>query len=460
MTSDAFQYPHNVHQRPDHDLERRIEKLTKINHALMQRVERSMDHQANAYSMFQTAISLEGQVRIRTDELKTALQSLEVTNEELITARDTAERANRFKTRFFTAVGHDLLQPLHAARLSLSVLVDGNRAPDDQRIAHQIEHALTTVEELLKTILDISKLESGVMKPSRQIVGLADLFASLALDIGPLARNKNLSLTVRPTDLAVASDPLMLRRILQNLLANAVSYTHSGGIKIAGRMRGDHVRIEVWDTGAGISPAEERRIFEEFQRGSASERPTQYNTGFGLGLSIVQRMAEVLGHKVEVCSKPGHGSRFSILTPYAGRAAKHPNLQPAAQAGQVYGFSSAKVVVLDNEVTVLEAMQSLLDRWSCDVRYARDLDDLKRVISEPRFRPDIVLADYHLERGECGLEAVEWLRSASSYELPAVIITADHSDTVSDAVRRENCEILYKPVKPAELRALMQHLLR
>ena len=238
------------------DLERRILKLQKINAALMQRVERSMDQQANAYSLFQTAITLESQVRLRTEELSNALARLERTNDELSSARDVSERANRFKTRFFTAVGHDLLQPLHAARLSASALAE---AADDGRqstIAARIEHALVTIEELLKSILDISKLEAGVVTPALRPVALDDLFASLALDIEPQARAKDLSLKWRHSGLAVVSDPLMLRRILQNLMANAVQYTDRGGILLLARRRGDGVRIEVWDTGPGISDAE------------------------------------------------------------------------------------------------------------------------------------------------------------------------------------------------------------
>ena len=246
---------------PHAELQRRLEKLAKINAALMQRVERSMDQQANAYSLFQTAIGLESQVRLKTEELKSALHGLESVNDELTLARDAAESANRIKTRFFTAVGHDLLQPLHAARLSLSAVVETERIVDQRHLLDQIDHALSSIEELLRTILDISKLEAGVMKPSLQPIALETLFQSLALDLEPLARARNLVMTRRPTDLAVLSDPLMLRRIVQNLMVNAVRYTAKGGVKLAARRRGDTVAIEVWDTGPGIPEAERDRIF-------------------------------------------------------------------------------------------------------------------------------------------------------------------------------------------------------
>ncbi len=442
--------------RPE-DLERQLTKLKKINAALMQRVEKSMDQQANAYSLFQTAIMLEGQVRVRTEELKTALSRLERTNDELTKARDASERANRFKTRFFTAVGHDLLQPLHAARLSAGALADHNGSEQHRRLAGRIEHALTTIEELLRSILDISKLEAGVITPSVRLVPLGELFASLVVDIEPLARAKSLTFKWRHSDLAVMSDPPMLRRILQNLIANAVQYTQIGGIMLAARRCGPDVRIEVWDTGPGIPPAERKSIFEEFQRGPDADRATV--GGFGLGLSIVQRMSEALGHSVGLCSRIGHGTRFSITAPFAGTV-YYAAAQPVPTThSRPYGLSGAKAIVIDNDGSVLEAMQSLLEHWECNATLLRGLNDLDGLI-ESGIRPDILLVDYHLDGGTCGLTAVTKLRAAvADRTLPAIIITADHSGAVADQVRAADCELLMKPVKPAELRALMAHLI-
>lgn len=437
------------------DLQRRINKLQRINSALMQRVERSMDQQANAYSLFQTAITLESQVRLRTEELTNALARLERTNDELSTARDASERANRFKTRFFTAVGHDLLQPLHAARLSASALAEANQAGPQRVVAERIEHALTTIEELLKSILDISKLEAGVTTPTRRPVALDELFASLALDIEPQARAKNLSLKCRPSHLGVISDPLMLRRILQNLLANAVQYTERGGILLGARRHGDTVRMEVWDTGPGISEADREMIFEEFQRGSATDRPTI--GGFGLGLSIVQRMAEALGHSLDLCSRPGHGTRFSVGAPFAAGAVLTPPVSAARMASAV-GLGGAKVAVTDNDPSVLEAMQTLLERWDCEVLSSRSLSGLLSVVDASGSDPDIILADYHLDDGANGLDAVRALRAKAGAHIPAIVITADRSRPVLDAAHELGCELLLKPVKPAELRALMLHM--
>ncbi|MGQ0673721.1 MAG: ATP-binding response regulator [Hyphomicrobium sp.] len=441
------------------DLYRRITKLSKINAALMQRVERSMDQQANAFSLFHTAIALEAKIGIRTEELKAALSRLERANAELTLARDSAERADRSKTRFFTAVSHDLLQPLHAARLSISALTDGGPGVDALRIAGQIEHALTSVEEMLRTILDVSRLEAGILKPSPQPVSARALFQSLALDTQAVAQAKGLALTLRAPDIAVLSDPLMLRRILQNLLSNAVRYTDHGGVKLAGRRRGNSVHLEVWDTGPGIPPAEQARIFEEFQRGSAAEQPGASRAGFGLGLAIVQRMAEALGHPIDLCSRLGHGSRFSIKVPYAGPASAVEPEPKTAAVSHSYGLAAARVVVIDNDFAVLDAMRTLLDRWSCETRFASDIEDVEGIINEQGFRPDIVLADFHLERGECGLDAVAKLRAVTRDDLPALVVTADHSAAVAAAAAQAGCVLLCKPVRPAELRALMLHLL-
>lgn len=441
------------------ELQRRNEKLAKINAALMQRVERSMDHQANAYSMFQTAIGLETQVRARTDELKAALNRLERANEQLISARDGAERANRFKTGFFTAVSHDLLQPLHAARLSLSALGDIRDDPQQQRLIGQVNHALSTIEELLRTILDLSKLESGALKPSTQAVEIMDLLRSVMVDIEPIARDKGLVLSMRTRDVAVTSDPMMLRRILQNLLANAVQYTEKGRVLLATRRRGSQLRIDVWDTGPGIARSEQTKIFDEFHRGAAGLRSQA--SGFGVGLSIIARMSEALGHRIELCSAIGHGTRFSVYVPFAGDAAsvRARRFASRTDGARAYGLWAIKAVVIDNDAGVRDAMRALLDRWGCQSRIVAGLADVEALIaSEPGFRPDIILADFHLDGGDSGLTAVFKLREAKGVPLHAVVITADHSREVAEAVAAAGCEILRKPVKPAELRALITHL--
>lgn len=438
------------------NLERRLEKLTKINNALMQRVERSMDQQANAFSLFQTAIGLENEIRARTEELKAALSKLERANQDLQTARDAADRANRFKSRFITAVGHDLLQPLHAARLSLGELSDAQQHLQQQRLASNVSQALTTIEELLTSILDISKLEAGVFVPAIQPVALGELFDQLGASFQPIARKKGLALTWRATEAAVLSDPLMLRRILQNLLANATNYTAKGRLLLAARRRSGNVRIEIYDTGPGIPPAERDRIFDEFQRGAASERAA--GAGFGLGLSIVKRMAEALQHPLDLESRVGRGTRFALTVPATQTAAPSGSL-PSDGLKPAYGRLEVPMIVIDNDLSVLEAMQSLLLRWGADVRLARDLDDIAELLAGNKLSPAIILADYHLDGGVSGLDVIRQIRAQKGEGIPAILITADRSQATLKAAHGEQCEVLHKPVKPAELRALMQHLL-
>ncbi|MGD9783086.1 MAG: ATP-binding protein [Hyphomicrobiaceae bacterium] len=443
------------------ELQRRVSKLEKINAALMNRVERSLDHQANGYAMFQTAIGLESQVRVRTEELKSALRHLESLNCELCAARDQAEQANSVKTRFFTSVGHDVLQPLHAARLSLSALSDGTQSEEQRRLASQIDHALSSIEQLLRTILDISKLEAGMIRPKLQQIALAPLFRSLTVDLEPLLQAKGLRIASPGTSLGVTTDALMLRRMLQNLLANALHYTREGGVLLGARPRGREVHIEVWDTGPGIPVPERERIFEEFQRGSTSGETNR--GGFGLGLSIVNRMAQTLDHRVELTSVVGRGTRFTIIAPRADNVTHDDDEAEAGMAQApvhpALGLGPANVLVLDNDASVLAAMQNLLSRWSCRTCLVRDSDEIEEVLGAGAFQPDIVLADYHLDGGALGTDAVRQLRAALGRDVPAIVITADHGPETAGAARDARCELLYKPVRPAELRALMQHLL-
>lgn len=441
----------------DGDLEevaaRTIDKLNKINTALMQRVERSMDQQANAFSLFQTAINQEAQIKARTEQLNSALSKLAQANHELSAARDAAERANLFKTRFFTAVGHDVLQPLHAARLNLSELAETQQDSTGARLTNNIANALNSVEELLRSILDISKLEAGVFVPKLQAVSLNDVFSRLFVSLEPQTRRKGLKFRYRTSNLSVRSDPLMLRRMIQNLVANAVHYTSSGGVLLAARRRGADVAIEIWDSGPGIEVAERERIFQEFQRGSASGA----GAGFGLGLAIVKRMSEALDHPLRLDSRFGRGSRFSIFAP-------RDFIEPSSTADLISAdamspkLKALPVIVIDNDLAVLDAMQTLLTRWGCDIRLARNIDDLDEILEDSAFRPAMVLADYHLDNDVIGLDAIARVRDAVDAPLPAILITADHTDATFKAASDVQCEVLNKPVRSAELRALMQHL--
>jgi signal transduction histidine kinase len=435
----------------------RIRRLEKINAALMGRVERSADAHGNAYSLFQTAINLEFQVRARTEELTQVLRRLEQSNDELRRAKDDAERSNDYKTRFLAAAGHDLLQPLNAARLSLSALAEVQTSDEGERITGQVDRALQTIEELLKTLLDISKLDAGVTQPEVRVVPLADVFASLASDFGPIVAHRGLALRIRPTSLFVRTDPLLLRRILQNLLSNAIRHTRAGGVVIGTRASGpDAARIVVADTGVGIPATEHEAIFEEFRRGST--RGPDGPAGLGLGLAIVRRMARALDHPIGLRSAVGRGSVFSVTVPTAPAPERVAPEETANAALKTFGIAEAKVLVVENDAAVLAATEHLLTRWGCRVVAVRDVAGANAAF-DPGNPPDIVLADYHLDDDETGLSAILAVRSRFDRSVPAIVVTADISEQVADRLRAAGCEIMQKPVKPAELRALMAHLL-
>ncbi|MBH0238620.1 NahK/ErcS family hybrid sensor histidine kinase/response regulator [Methylobrevis albus] len=420
----------------------------------MDRVERQTDVHGNAYSLFQTAINLELQVRARTEELTTVLRRLEHSNEELRLAKEQAEQANAYKTRFLAAASHDLLQPLNAARLSVSALKEMQTSHEGEVVTDQVDRALSTIEELLKTLLDISKLDAGVMLPEVKVVALGDILASLGSDFERISAQKGLSFRIRPTSAVVRTDPVLLRRVLQNLISNAVRYTRSGGIVVGVRGGGDRAEIAVADTGIGIPEAEQEVVFEEFRRGRGVGNADA--AGLGLGLSIVKRICLALDHTLTMRSVEGRGTVFRVGLPRAPASELAPKVERGAPRS--FGVSDARVLVIDNDPAVLAASSALLTRWSCRVATAADAAGALAAI-ERDGAPDVVLADYHLDDGQTGLGAVAALRARLGRDVPVVVVTADHGPAVAAAARAIGAEILNKPVKPAELRALLAHIL-
>jgi len=431
-------------------------KLRKINAALMSRVERAMDQPANAFSLFETAISLDNRVRRRTNELQAALRSVERTNEALKQAKARADQANAFKSTFLAFVSHDLLQPLNAAKLSLSALQELETHPMSAPFVRQVDLALVSLEDLIRTLLDISKLDAGVMKPDLCTFEIERVIGPLRLEFEPLAAARGLKLKVRGSRAVVRSDPLMLRRILQNLLSNALRYTRSGGVLLGCRQRGDRLRIEVSDTGPGIPEDRREAIFKEFQRDATTS--AEYG-GFGLGLSIVRRLALALENPIDLTSRPGFGSTFAISAPLDPTQAAAPAQNTNGTAPAVYGVDGAEILLVENEPSVGQAMKALLERWGCDVVVAASSVEARERLKSRGHRPDLIIADLHLDNGELGFDAITRIQSEIDAPVPAFIVTADHSDGVSAAAATRGLEILRKPVKPAELRSLMAYLL-
>jgi signal transduction histidine kinase len=437
--------------------QREAAKLRKINAALMSRVERSMDQQLNAFSLFETAIALDHQVRERTRQLRDALHSIEKTNESLYRAKQKAEAASSLKSSVLISVTHDLLQPLNAARLTLSALAELMDAKDGMLLVEQVDRSLITLEDLLRSLLEIAKLDAGALRPEVRPIAIAVPFEQLRSEFEPIAERQGLSLRICPSSLAVASDAMMLRRILQNLLANALRYTRAGGVVMGCRRRGDRVCIQVSDTGPGIPKAQQEAIFREFQRGEVSASD---QAGFGLGLSIVRRFATALGHEVRISSEMGRGSSFFLELPSADPAGVVDESQEAQLVDRRYGgLEGAKILLIENDPSGAEAMAALLEGWGCDVATTRSAADALQRLSELGGEPDAIVADLHLDHGESGLVAVGEIRQSMKNNVPAMIITADYSEKAAKEASLHGLEVLQKPIKPAEMRALLSFLL-
>jgi Na+/proline symporter/signal transduction histidine kinase/ActR/RegA family two-component response regulator len=391
--------------------------------------------------------TLEQRVEQRTAELSEALAAT-------AQARRIAEEANVSKTRFLAAASHDLLQPLNAARLFTSALRQqpGLDAEAGQ-LAERIDASFRAAEDLLDALLDISRLDTGSYRPDVGPVALGEVFESLQAQFAGVAEQRGLRLRVATTKLAVRSDPQLLRRVLQNFVSNALRYTRHGGVLLGARRAGGEVRIEVWDTGPGIAEAQRSRIFGEFQR---LDRPSPWGEkGLGLGLSICDRIAHMLGHRLGLSSREGHGSCFSVTVP-RGIAEPRPARAPR-------GMGTAEqlpltVLCLDDDEAILDGMRALLGRWGVDCRTARHLAEAE---AELRRGPvDLILADYHLGTGMDGLQALRELGQAVDPLPPAALITADGSSELKQRARALGYPVLHKPVRPAALRALLTALPR
>lgn len=437
-----------------------VKRLKKINAALISRVERSMDQQGNAFSLFQTAINLENRIKSRTEELHATMRRLEQTNTDLVAAKEAAEQANISKTRFLAAASHDVLQPLNAAHLSVSALAELQTSNEGARLVKQVERSLETMEELLRTLLDISKLDAGVVEPDLTEVPLDNLFQSLRSDFQPLADKKALKLRFVPTSFSIVTDKTLFRRILQNIISNAIRYTAKGGILVSVRRRKDVARIEVWDTGCGIADNQSEKVFEEFHRGAAVSESALSGGGLGLGLAIVRRMADTMGYRVTLNSRLGKGTVFRIDLPAGAFLVRQAVGPPSeAEAPRGYGLFGAKVLMVENDLNVLDGMRTLLERWQCSVRIAATTQDAVAQLGDTDWVPDIVIADQHLDDGDLGSITVRETRAYVGRDIPALIVTADPSDAIVKATAEDGIELMHKPVKPAQLRALLAHLL-
>jgi Na+/proline symporter/signal transduction histidine kinase len=390
--------------------------------------------------------SLERRVVERTAEL-TRL------NAELASAKSEADAANLSKTRFIAAASHDILQPLNAARLFTSTLVERMKRTKDGELVRNVDASLEAVEEILSALLDISRLDAGAMQAERSAFRIDDILQALSLEFGTEARKRGLKFKVMPCGLTLVSDRKLLRRVLQNLVSNAIKYTKDGKVLMGCRRHGNTLRIEVHDTGPGIPDSKLGVIFQEFQRLQSDGDGT---SGLGLGLSIVERMAKILETPITVRSKLGRGSMFAVDIPIAPAEqavtiSRRRRIQPPALAG------AFNVLVIDNEKSILEGMSLLLTGWGNTVCTASGKLEAVAAMKAAGGKIDMILADYHLNN-EDGISVIGALRTAARRPIPAVLITADRTPEVADMAVAHDVHLLRKPVKPAALRAAMSHV--
>jgi signal transduction histidine kinase/CheY-like chemotaxis protein len=391
---------------------------------------------------------LEQRVAARTAEL----QAL---NGQLREARDAAEAANRSKDKYLAAASHDLLQPLNAARLLVSTLRERTLPVAEHGLVERAHQALEGAEDLLSDLLDISRLDHHAVKPDLDAYSLDELLAPLVSEFQGVAEAAGLQLRARIAALTVSTDIRLLSRILRNFLSNACRYTPRGRILLGCRRHGERVRLEVWDSGRGIPADQLEAIFLEFNQlevGRAAERK-----GVGLGLAIVDRIAGILGCPVRVRSWPGRGSVFSIDVPLTAAPAQAPPGESVRRPLTGDPLPGRRLLVLDNESSILDSMAALLGQWGCEVVTALDQDSALRQLDGRA--PEVILADYHLDHGVLGCQVVSALRAHFDTPIPAVMITADRSNECRQHLQTLGAPLLNKPLKPGKLRAVLSQLL-
>ncbi|MGV2863263.1 ATP-binding response regulator [Achromobacter sp. AGC39] len=403
------------------------------------------------------------------------LRDIHDTFERRVSARTRqAEAAQQSRTQFLTAISHDVLQPINAARLFASAL-DEEQEPEAQRyLAGRINTSLRAAEELLDGLLDVSRLNAGMLQPEPIDFDIEPMLRELADQYGHVALRAGLQLRLharRP--LPVRSDPRLLRRVLQNFLANALRYTRSGRILLSARSCRGHVRLQVWDTGPGIAPQQLRYVYDEFHRDAQGQG--EQARGHGLGLSICRRFASLLGHPLDARSAIGRGSVFSISVPRSQPRSQSrsrirsqsqtdaltqqcphrpaPDDEPPVEPASLQGL---RVLCLDNDADVLGGMQALLSRWQASVLCAATLDDALLMM---RHQPHVLLVDYHLRDRLDGLDSLDALRAAAP-SVRGALLSVDGDGALRQAARLRGYRVLAKPVKPASLRAFLAAKLR
>ncbi|RYZ04259.1 MAG: response regulator [Myxococcales bacterium] len=383
-------------------------------------------------------------------ENQALLEELEKQKEQALEARSRAEAANREKSRFLAAASHDLRQPMHALRLFASAALSSPSDAERRLIVERIDASVGSLSALFDSLLEVSRLDAGALEPRLGTLRLQPLLAELLAEHASAAYERGLTLRVRARDLDVRTDAVLLGRLLRNLLSNSLRYTERGGVLLSCRRRGNKARLEVWDTGVGIPPELQTQVFDEFFQIGNAERDRR--KGVGLGLSIVARIAALLGYAVEVTSRVGRGSRFAVELPLHDAPESEKALRHLPSDGALFGVL---VVVLDDEPEILAAMSLWLRQYGCHVIAAESLDQARALLGAEGAPPQLLITDYRLRGGETGMNAARALRAELDPDLPVLLITGDSGVDISGAGLR----LLKKPVSREQLEQAMLELL-
>ena len=394
-------------------------------------------------------------------ERDTLQKRIDEATEELRSKKEQAEDANQDKSRFLAAASHDLRQPLHALGLFVDELRRKVSTEEQKRIVALIEESTTAMSQLLNSLLDISKLDAGVVVPRLHAFPIEFLLERMANDYMPMAASKGLVLRIRPSSARVESDSILLERILLNLINNAIAYTPEGGrILVACRKRGDWLRIEVRDNGIGIKPENQQQIFREFFQLGNEER--RRDKGLGLGLAIVERLSRLLNHPIALRSMPGQGSVFTVDVPLAESVTLTEVVEPPftiaqeRSAAHAVPLKGARVLVVDDDELVLSGTRGLLDSWGCQTRDATTVGEAREQLESGSF--DLLICDYRLADG-AGLEVIQEAERIRGDYVPSILISGDTGPEVLRKVSAAKRHLLHKPVSAAKLRSLALFLL-
>lgn len=400
------------------------------------------------------AAQLKDERAILEDRIEEATQALRAKKEE-------AERASHDKSHFLAVASHDLRQPLHALGLYIAELQRKAVGDEQQYLVRQVERSVESLSTLLNALLDISKLDAGAIVPHMQVCDLGAMLRHVATDYQILSSLRNIRLVIHPCTEHVHSDPMLLERILTNLVSNALRYTpQNGRVMIACRRRGDRVRIEVRDNGIGISRNDQNNIYREFFQ--LNQPQLDSSKGLGLGLAIVDRLVKLLGHRIDLRSAPGKGSVFAVEVPIASGGAESPiagTIDPETEAVTDNSIlAGKKLLVVDDDEMVLNSTASILLAWGCQVTLAASVAQVEQYLQNG-MTWDMVISDYQLENHATGIDVITMVQQHQSQKLPCILVSGDTGPTVLKLAAVSGHHLLHKPVKPAKLRSLAIHLL-